>query len=48
MGKYYFGVEDIQAVAEGKLVNRSFVLLVQHILCVPITDLSILVFKFAQ
>jgi hypothetical protein len=56
VGKYYFGVEDIQAVAEGKLVYRVFtfffLLLEQNIACVTITititELCILVFKCAQ
>ena len=48
MGKYYFGVEGIQAVAKGKVFNRYFLRLEQLITCAIITDLCILVFKFAQ
>lgn len=47
-GKYYFRVEDIQAVAKGKLVNRFFLRLEQQIPCVTISELRIVVFKFAQ
>lgn len=47
-GKCYFRAKGFPAVAEGKLVNRLFLRLEQHISCVTITELCIPIFKFAM